>query len=126
MDLATIREFIKRNGDTFILIENGHPELVMMPFQEYEKIFRQQTVAAPSAVQSMPSRRPIADGREPVENRPLSGLGAGTDFMPREHDGAPLWQGGPLRETEFIPPSPAQLTDLPARTEDIRLEDLPI
>ena len=38
MDFAKIKNLIKQNGDKFIIIENGEPELVVMSFAEYERI----------------------------------------------------------------------------------------
>ena len=38
MDLNKIKNLIKQNGDKFIVVENGEPELVVMSFAEYEKL----------------------------------------------------------------------------------------
>ena len=38
MDLSTIKNFVKQNGDKFILIEGGEPEVVVMSFREYERL----------------------------------------------------------------------------------------
>ena len=38
MDLSTIKNFVKQNGDKFIIIEGGEPEVVVMSFREYERL----------------------------------------------------------------------------------------
>jgi len=38
MDFSKIKNLVKQNGDKFIFLEDGEPELVVMSFHEYEKI----------------------------------------------------------------------------------------
>ena len=38
MELERIKNLVKQNGDKFILVENDIPEIVLMSFQEYEKL----------------------------------------------------------------------------------------
>ena|SRR3989338_7306478 len=38
MDIGRIKKLVKDNGDKFVFIENGEPELVVMSFNEYEKL----------------------------------------------------------------------------------------
>ena len=38
MDLQKIKQFVKQSGDTFVIIEEGEPSLVVMSFEGYEKI----------------------------------------------------------------------------------------
>lgn len=38
MDISKIKHLVKSNGDKFIFVENGEPEIVMMSFQEFEKL----------------------------------------------------------------------------------------
>lgn len=38
MDISKLKNLVKQNGDKFVLVENGEPEIVMMSFHEYQKI----------------------------------------------------------------------------------------
>ena len=38
MDFARIKNLVKKNGNTCILVEGGEPEIVVMTFDEYEKL----------------------------------------------------------------------------------------
>lgn len=38
MDLDKIKNLVKQNGDKFIFVENGEPEVVMMSFREFENM----------------------------------------------------------------------------------------
>lgn len=40
MNLDKIKNLVKQNGDKFVFVENGEPEVVMMSWHEYEKIAR--------------------------------------------------------------------------------------
>lgn len=99
MDLGKIKNLVKQNGDKFIFVENGEPEIVMMSFGEYEKLARHDTHTRGYA--------PLADyARRPPEFSDLA------DNL--------------FSETEFIGPAGIDSPGLPVRLEDIRLEDLPI
>lgn len=39
MDLSKIKNLVKQNGDKFIFLDNGEPEVVMMSWREYQKLF---------------------------------------------------------------------------------------
>ncbi|MDP3710552.1 MAG: hypothetical protein Q8R29_02395 [bacterium] len=97
MNLEKIKNLIKKNGDKFILVENDAPEIVMMSFQEYEKLAG-STSKPYSAVTRLPfkAESDISD-IEPAE----------TEFV--------------------IPLGPAERHPAkPMRLEDISLEDLPL
>jgi len=110
MDLSKIKQFVKQNGDKFIFMENGEPEIVMMSFDEYEKL----------ACKSF------------VEGAILKNDGMSSKS--HDHD-MPDSDEGMFQETEFIAPaereiprsasSPLGRGDM-TRMGDIRLEDLPI
>ena len=113
MDFSKIKNLVKQNGDKFIMIENGEPEIVMMSFREYEKL---------TGVETNPSTslRIRQEVKQSLESQDYQEEFA--DLDPRG-----------LRETELIAPvepsSIPALTEsigLPVRLEDIRLEDLPI
>lgn len=38
MDFLKIKNLVKQNGDKFVFVENGEPDIVVMSFREYEKI----------------------------------------------------------------------------------------
>lgn len=38
MDFSRIKNLVKKNGDKFIFVEDGEPEMVIMSFAEYEKM----------------------------------------------------------------------------------------
>lgn len=99
MNLSQIKNLVKQNGDKFIFIENGEPELVVMSFQEYEKL-NGMFSSEKRAVNFIPSRK----------SNPES-----ADFGIED-----------IKETEFMLPSRIETVSLPTRTEGIRLEDLPI
>jgi hypothetical protein len=40
MDFSRIKKIIRENGETFVFMENGEPEIVAMPFAEYERLLR--------------------------------------------------------------------------------------
>ncbi len=105
MDLLKIKNLVKQNGDKFIFVENGEPELVVMSFGEYEKLAnggQQEKVHAGSG-------RGVFTGEEG------RGIGADTDFL--SHN---------FPETKVEVASDYGAAGLPIRLEDIRLEDLPI
>lgn len=99
MDLSQIKNFVKQNGDKFILMENGEPEIVVMSFREYERL----------------TNGGSAGGNEEFRKPPHRGYPR--DFRAEERR---------FEETEFIPPSGLMGSLPPARVEDVRLEDLPL
>src|SRR3989344_8983010 len=99
MDFIKIKNMVRQNGDKFVFVENGEPEAVMMSFQEYEKL-------AKGNGRSLPHDAKVR----------FRGYGVRT---------ADLWPES-FSETEFLPSSGAETSNLPARLEDIHLEDLPI
>ncbi len=42
MDFLKIKNLVKQNGDKFIFVEDGEPEIVMMSFGEYQKLAGQK------------------------------------------------------------------------------------
>ncbi len=42
MDFSRIKNLIKQNGDKFIMMENGEPEMVVMSFGEYEHMISER------------------------------------------------------------------------------------
>lgn len=105
MDLGKIKNLVKQNGDKFVLVENGEPELVVMSFREYEKLMANESHAK-SEYSPVQLRESEAVHFTDVEANRL-----------KETEFVGLADMGSAREYR---PSP------PARLEDIRLEDLPI
>lgn len=104
MDFVKLKNLIKTNGDKFIFVENGEPEMVVMSFREYEKLnsLLPQKYSADFGLPSK-SRSELADfGLEEVQETELGS------------------------ETEFMAPQGFGATGLQVRPEDVRLEDLPI
>lgn len=97
MDFSKLKNLVKQNGDKFIVLENGEPELVVMSFAEYERL----------AKNISPTKFSI------------------TRVGWRDEYELPDLMTG-FRETEFMAPAVAESIGLPVRLEDIRLEDLPI
>lgn len=98
MDLARIKNFIKQNGDKFVVMEDGEPEVVIMSFREYEGLMQKNS--APSRI--------LKDKEQLLKDT--------------------NWGEEKLEETEFfIPPRVAEEhKKFPFRAENIRLEDLPL
>lgn len=99
MNFVKLKNLVKRNGDKFIMIENGEPELVVMSFQEYEKLS-----GLPSS-----GKRTVNFGSSNKTGVEFADFGLGD-----------------IEETEFMLPSKTEGMGLPTRTEGVRLEDLPI
>jgi len=102
MDLGKIKNLVKHNGDKFIFIENGEPEMVVMSFQEYQRL---------AAYNANDTNR--------YANR--AGLDANTANDGNSHSGHSDESGFFGSEKES-----SDSGGLPVRLEDIRLEDLPI
>ena len=107
MDLGKIKNLVKQNGDKFIFVENGEPEMVVMSFQEYQRL---------AAYNANDANR-HANTANKIDNRYADHLGEELESL-----GSPPG----LEETEFMAPVLAESAGLPVRLEDIRLEDLPI
>ena len=102
MDLSTIKNFVKQNGDKFILVEDGEPEIVVMSFREYERMREQ--------------------------DKEHHGYPATDPARMRHKHGSP-WRTAErsAEETEFTPPGDTTLRpSAPARLDEVRLEDLPL
>lgn len=102
MDISKIKNLVKQNGDKFIFVENGEPEVVMMSFGEYQKLVRSDPNLR------MPSESPIKF------------------YSHHSSDKFASFESPVEEETEFMGPVVAESAGLPVRLEDIRLEDLPI
>ena len=102
MDLARIKQFVKRNGDKFILVENGEPDIVVMSFMEYERLLahEDEQIGYPSLFQAgAPELEPSIIPPPATEQKPYARF---SEF-PRNKISGP-----------------------PVHLEDIRLEDLPV
>ena len=101
MDFAKIKNLVRLNGDKFIFLENGEPQIVMMAFEEYEKLLRETPHLS----------RPRKSGAGSYEN---------VVFTKDER----------TEETEFVSSgvsdAASEKRGLPVVLEDIRLEDLPL
>lgn len=95
MDLSKIKQFVKQNGDKFIVMENDEPEIVVMSFEEYVKLV---------GLKETPGKI-IIKAKEPKVSVEL---------------------GESLAETEFMAPVTPETPIFSRRSEDIRLEDLPL
>lgn len=107
MDFSKIKQLVQQNGDKFIFLENGEPEIVVLSFHEYQKLLR-SGVSQPM----MPMRRPEGGYRA------MPARVYGPDYLES--------MGNELGETEFVPHDSDHSRSMPSRPEDIRLEDLPI
>jgi len=133
MDLEKIKNLVKQNGDKFILIENGEPEIVMMSFHEYQKLATHSANIETHASTANYGYRTEAEDLEGGELRE-------TEFIPPSSGMPSDFASGYGRDFEFFPRSSlhgdkvggfiasvaAEAAGLPIRLEDIRLEDLPI
>lgn len=113
MDLSKIKNFIKQTGDKFILLENGEPELVVMPFKEYERLLAHglgKNTAPSSMRPSIISSEDLVSEARRTEHARNDSLGYISSAL--EQENAAMTIASPI--------------GLPMRLEDIRLEDLPI
>lgn len=130
MDLSKIKNLVKQNGDKFIFVENGEPEVVMMSFGEYQKLSqRDPNIRMPSELSESPKKF-YADHSDDR----FGAFGPHTEFketefmapVVAESAGLPRYTtstadiGGKNEVVEDV------IRGLPVRLEDIRLEDLPI
>lgn len=113
MDFSKIKKFIKNHGDTFIILEEGEPEFVVMSYQSYEKMISH------NFERDVRQERADHTIRVPVPATPSV-----KDF-PRRRDTGDLTEGE-FQETEFLASGNNESSRHPLRLEDIRLEDLPI
>jgi hypothetical protein len=116
VDLSKIKQLVKSNGDKFIMIENGEPELVVLSFGEYRKLVEQRPELR---THSRDSRASVYNPQSPLTHfePPTASLAAHTEVPDHEES---------LQETEFDAVETEKSAGLPVRLEDIRLEDLPI
>ena len=122
MDLSRIKQFVKQNGDKFIFVENGEPEVVMMSFREYEKMLSK------NGTHTSPASVPVRDAREKM---PL----IQPEPSPESYAPFPL-HGFQVEEETILEVEPFEMTPekpilheqsrMSGRLEHIRLEDLPI
>ena len=102
-----------------MFVENGEPEVVMMSFQEYEKLARSD------------SNLRIHSNDSNFRSATPSNYSSG-EFQPKGGEVRSEWSDESFEspaafgETEFMAPVAAGSSGLPIRIEDIRLEDLPI
>lgn len=101
MNFDKIKNLVKQNGDKFVFVENGEPEVVMMSFQEYQKLAQsgqnnQMHQHATQTIRTHPN----------ITNEDLEHSADNSDSSGR----LPPYEGA----------------GLPLRLEDIRLEDLPV
>ncbi len=133
MDISKIKNLVKQNGDKFIFVENGEPEIVMMSFKEYEKLAQQD---ANQHMRQSPLDRDKYDAVT-FNLDASSHLSSYSTLRKGPHDSVPnltarlqgfqeRWEDEGLRETELVSPFVTESVGLPVRLEDIRLEDLPI
>lgn len=122
MDLSRIKNLVKQNGDKFILVENGEPEVVMMSWHEYQKLIpRDSNIRMyPDDTNNSYRQSAVYSDNSDVEFPPI-----GTRLA-QEMSGGSLEPPEAFKETEFMAPVLAESVGLPVRLEDIRLEDLPI
>lgn len=109
MDFARIKQLIKNNGDKFVMMENGEPELVVMSFREYEKISK-------------------ADANIRVYANDANMNGYDIQSPSKQNYEAVLadLEMEKIREKEMETRVAMEKDNLPLNLEDIRLEDLPI
>lgn len=153
MDFSRIKKIMRETGDKFIILENGEPELVVISFQEYERLSR--SYLPPTAYLAsgyhheqnfMGGRgwKPMGRGKPERSEVRLADLNTQgfheTEFVaplaeiPEMHHGATLVADEDIKNT-FVEVCPVEsrsglygveIRGLPIRLEDIRLEDLPI
>ena len=97
MDLARLKKLMRESGGKFIIIEGGEPELVVLPFSEYERLIGQRG--------------------NPEENVRKEYYNEGPSYQESR---------APSREFDVAPMTLGESIGLPVRLEDIRVEDLPI
>ena len=104
MDFARIQKFVIGQGEKFVILQDGEPAMVVMSFNDYEKL-------------SGVSGEKNIGKQSPRET---------TLPMPQRQD---EWQMADAGETEFIAEEQHSVgTGIVARArlEEIRLEDLPL
>ena len=109
MDFSKIKNLVKQNGDKFIFLEDGEPELVVMSFHEYEKISK-------------------ADLNKPVYANDASSNGYEMKPLSKQNYEAVLadLEMEKIMEKEMETRVAMEKENFPLNLEDIRLEDLPI
>ena len=130
MDFTKLKKLIKKNGDTFIFVEGGEPEMVLLSFAEYERLRNSDARGARQHNQGVPMAQIPQE-----DNSFLSVIDEDVYAAPyAESDSFPEGSAEPMAFTGYEGPGPAPVTDrfdnqnqnMPLRREDVRLEDLPI
>ena len=101
MDFEKMKKLIHRNGDTFIFVEEGEPEMVLLSFDEYERLTNGHAPAKDEKREQKPAM-------PAVEN----------EFLPA--------MDGDMYAPPYSEPDSYETQSAPLRREDVRLEDLPI
>lgn len=117
MDFTKIKRIIKQNGDKFIFVENGEPDLVVMSFAEYERLIEREEdpVGYSNLFQAgAPELRRTSEELEPDIRRDTTT----PTFGEIPHKPVPYRKFAGFGKNETI--------GLPVHLEDIRLEDLPV
>ena len=135
MDLSRIKQFVKHNGDKFIVMEDEEPELVVMSFKEYEEIV---------AAANRNGARTELEKEWESDSFKLSSSQFYSDNFPKEKQ---AFENNDYSESEeevgsreevvvegeeldvshhHSPVKQVMSHGLPVRLEDIKLEDLPI
>ena len=138
VDLSRIKQLVKQNGDTFVFVEEGEPEMVVMSFKEYEKI---TAWANGNAAPEKPSKSASAFPHGAVTDlekaeMPILSRKPEETIHPRNYfDSDPAQEiseddGVMVEEDELISSVEPKIRlasgSVPLRLEDIALEDLPI
>lgn len=118
MNLETLKKFVKQNGDRFIVVENGEPEMVVMSFAEYQKLVGGKTSLPPAETKAS---APNLNDQDMV-NAELNSLETYEGY--NENGDIPSFQEKRPRIRQAM--DTMSDSGLPIRLEDIRLEDLPI
>jgi len=110
MDFTKIKNLVKQNGDKFIFVENGEPDIVVMSFAEYERLIKREEdpVGYSNLFQAG------APELEPDIRRDATA----PTFGETPHEPAPY--------RKFAGFGTGETVGLPVHLEDIRLEDLPV
>lgn len=122
MDLSKIKQFVKQNGDKFIFVENGEPEMVMMSFREYEKILANGGGHGSHAAVPAVAPRERTSGFGQVHEH-FAAFSSQEFEMETGDEGA-----DEVEDIGMIPEKQGmqERRTAPGRLENIRLEDLPI
>lgn len=122
MDISKIKNLVKQNGDKFVFVENGEPEVVMMSFKEYEKLAEYNAHAQiHTNVASVDSEAYQAGFPEDDLKETEFMIASEVEFAGPPRNTTSAVAAGDIHEVAEV-----DMRGLPVRLEDIRLEDLPI